>query len=1567
MTNAYARIGSALSGIGDVNGDGYSDVAIGADMCYPFGYDPSNPSTHPAYSGGVYIFYGTPLSGHGLSLYNPSSLTTALNLLVTSPLGVPSGPPMIQVDLTSPIQYDVRYLAQSANIIHNFGSVNILYGHGGALNKLFSTPIANAGDLNGDGYSDMIISGDHYGLGRLYYYYGNSPKNCTSHDVVGIVRNVQQFNNSTGTNPPIQFGNLNDPSGSCSFYVGQNVKCPLGREEVQLVGELKGTGLASSSSSITTTNTPTPFSPSTCSTMNTYVKNSATSYDFYNSVSSATDIPVPLTSYAAPSTTSPSVYIGPLVTLSVSFPSTSYEIYKWRSRIKYLPTKAIDGQLYSKWFYSGIGDKMMRGIRAKHTSTTTCDVTEQIPLADVGPNMTMCTSNSRAIGTSPIPNSACNTNTYSWASGGAGSLTSYLNYTNIAQPTFTPPSSGTFYYTLTETNAAGFSNSNTVTITVITGPVANIGSSSSLTICGGTPTTLGTTAVSGHTYGWTCNPGAIHTTPSSPFWTASTSIVSVDPDYNSAYSNYVFTMSETDPTTGCTASNDVTITVSPTPDAYTGPDWHVCPTSPGTITLGQSTPVLYSTYSWSASPSTAYTYLIPTAPANQPLEGVSSILLPTHFSTITYTLTETNSTTYTTCTSRTRDVKIIPNPLADAGQNVIICSGTSVTLGYAGPSTSTYKWTLSGGVGATLATTSTYTVTPIATTTYRLTETLSGGTCINYNEVTVVVNPIPSANAGSDRNLCSGSTTIGASSTFGNTYSWTSSPSGFTSTSANPSVTPTVNTTYTLVETITATGCAETSYVNVYVQPSAPTLISSPSSAYICKGTATILSSSSCSNYSFVWKKGSTTLPSTGCSISATTAGTYSFTSTYSFPNTLSPSGCSANTSAGATLSLAPDMTITLSGTTLTISSTSTAYYTTYQWFFNGTAISGATGTSFSTTTNGHGYYYAVGTNSSCSASVASNVIKVNIGCGPPLPAPYLAGWTNKGAYTPVASVTINYNAVFASITVNSGITLTLTNADFLMLSCAAITVNPGGALVITNSSLHGCSAWKGIDVKGSSGGGVGSLTMDGDSLQDALIGVLAEKDASISIGHSARNIFKSNNMHIAFNYTSGTATGSALVENNLFLDLVPLTTLNAACSSPISSPNNANTLKMIYINAVTGVVIGTSGKGNTFIGNSYSGVRGLESGVESWAVGLTTQSTNVDYNTFDGYLTNGAYFSLGNAHSFTNNIVGGLTSIPHPLYGLIMNATQGSSIEDNKFYNTGNSDGIGMQFYQNITSASSTTISFNEFSHNQFGLVIAPAQNPVISSISTGTSTFNKPTGSSTNKINVDIHCNAFSSNQVGIIGSGYLADQGSSTTSQENQFFSSGASPYNNVDFDILWREDPYSGTISYFYGSTTGEEPNTNGFVTPVDGKYCLNYGSSSPYSPYVITSSSLSHPNDITIVSGAGHTWNCIGNVGMPSMHKKGDAVEESIDSTVNSNVKFYPNPFTEHFIVEFSNLDLQYRLEVYDQLGRKVLSKRILNTAKIDVDGTGLAPSTYMLIITDNNSKVERYKMVKVKN
>ena len=85
----------------------------------------------------------------------------------------------------------------------------------------------------------------------------------------------------------------------------------------------------------------------------------------------------------------------------------------------------------------------------------------------------------------------------------------------------------------------------------------------------------------------------------------------------------------------------------------------------------------------------------------------------------------------------------------------------------------------------------------------------------------VTVNPLPVANAGTTRTISQNSSTqIGAAAVAGSTYAWSSSPAGFTSALANPTVSPQVTTTYYVTETISSTGCTNTNSVIITVSAS---------------------------------------------------------------------------------------------------------------------------------------------------------------------------------------------------------------------------------------------------------------------------------------------------------------------------------------------------------------------------------------------------------------------------------------------------------------------------------------------------------------------------------------------------------------------------------------------------------------------------------------------------------------------------------------------------------------------------------------------------------------------------
>jgi len=303
------------------------------------------------------------------------------------------------------------------------------------------------------------------------------------------------------------------------------------------------------------------------------------------------------------------------------------------------------------------------------------------------------------------------------------------------------------------------------------------------------------------------------------------------------------------------ASNAVKITVNPSPSANAGSDRGICPDA---STMIGAAAITGNTYSW----------------ISVPAGFTSNASNPTVSPAITTLYTVTETVTSTGCTkSNSVTVAINPLPAAVAGANRTICSQTSTTLGAAAVPGSTYSWTSDpAGFTSTLANP---TVIPAVNTTYTVTETVTATGCSNSNSVTVLLQPIPAAVAGPDRDLCLGSsTTLGAGYVPGSTYSWTSMPLTMTSTMANPSVAPLVTTVYTVVETNGASQCTNSHSVTVTVYPPRQVSVSiAADTTAVCVGSSVTLAATPVNggaNPGYQWKINNE--PVTGA-----TNSTYSF------------------------------------------------------------------------------------------------------------------------------------------------------------------------------------------------------------------------------------------------------------------------------------------------------------------------------------------------------------------------------------------------------------------------------------------------------------------------------------------------------------------------------------------------------------------------------------------------------------------------------------------------------------------------------------------------------------------
>jgi gliding motility-associated-like protein len=202
------------------------------------------------------------------------------------------------------------------------------------------------------------------------------------------------------------------------------------------------------------------------------------------------------------------------------------------------------------------------------------------------------------------------------------------------------------------------------------------------------------------------------------------------------------------------------------------------------------------------------------------------------------------------------NVNVFPAPQVSLGADISVCGQTTPTTLTASGGSS-YQWS-SGQNTAVIS------VNPSVTTTYIVTVTTLPNNCKATDDVKIIVNPIPLADAGLDKNICTGkSTTLTASG--GTSYSWSNGING-----SNNTVSPTVNSTYT-VTVSNAFGCTSVDDVSVNVNPT-PVISISPNVS-ICANSPTTLTATGGQNYT--WSSGQN---SASVNVNPSTTSTYTVT-----------------------------------------------------------------------------------------------------------------------------------------------------------------------------------------------------------------------------------------------------------------------------------------------------------------------------------------------------------------------------------------------------------------------------------------------------------------------------------------------------------------------------------------------------------------------------------------------------------------------------------------------------------------------------------------------------------------
>ncbi|MBK0401667.1 T9SS type A sorting domain-containing protein [Adhaeribacter sp. BT258] len=494
-------------------------------------------------------------------------------------------------------------------------------------------------------------------------------------------------------------------------------------------------------------------------------------------------------------------------------------------------------------------------------------------------------------------------------------------------------------------------------------------------------------------------------------------------------------------------SNVVTVTVS-NPQVTASAGATVCSGLPATLSATPSagaTITWYSAATGGSALATGNTYS-PTVTANTTYYAQASVVGNGLTSLNAHPLTGGNG-----CTGGSMfNVNPISNiTITGFDQNLNALSGTSVTVNihyktgsYLGSETTASAWTLHQAVTVTSAGPNAATFIPVNPL------PLAGGqnyafyveADVSYTSITA---PITYSNA--DLSIVVGAGLCGS----------------FTSVNANRA--------WNGVIRYTASCAAPRVPVAVVVTPGivAPAVTANGATTFCTGGSVVLSAVSSVTGATYQWyNNGVTITGATNATYTASAAGTYTAVVT--------ANGCSSPASAATTITAttAPAIpTVTAGGTTaicpgsqVTLTASSTTTGVTYQWFNNGTAITGATSATYSA--NAAGTFTVTAVSNGCS-SAASAVTTVTLN---PIPAtPTITRGGNSGQELTSSEATgnqwlLNGTAITGATaqtyqtTANGNYTVVVTNASGCTSDTSAV-VN------ITNTGIKGAMAGMSVSV----------------------------------------------------------------------------------------------------------------------------------------------------------------------------------------------------------------------------------------------------------------------------------------------------------------------------------------------------------------------------------------------------------------------------------------------------------------------------------------------------------------------
>lgn len=232
-----AHFGWDVAGAGDINGDGFHDLVVGAHA-----YDNGDGAAH--------IYYGSPVgitSGNASHLYaHETGMAAAMGESVAG-AGDLDGDGYADVVIGEPWFVDENTSVLTGLALIYYGSPagvspspQRIKGNLNDTYDFFGWSVAAAGDVNADGYSDMLVGSPNFSSGQTdedaaFVYYGNTGR--------GLRNNIRLYNADLATLLNYQQHDKSD------FGIGLFSKSFLGLNKGKLVWEALASGQAFSTGS----------------------------------------------------------------------------------------------------------------------------------------------------------------------------------------------------------------------------------------------------------------------------------------------------------------------------------------------------------------------------------------------------------------------------------------------------------------------------------------------------------------------------------------------------------------------------------------------------------------------------------------------------------------------------------------------------------------------------------------------------------------------------------------------------------------------------------------------------------------------------------------------------------------------------------------------------------------------------------------------------------------------------------------------------------------------------------------------------------------------------------------------------------------------------------------------------------------------------------------------------------------------------------------------------------------------------------------------------------------------